>query len=313
MSCGSWVPISRLGRIYRTEVFERSHFPAIAAHCAIGFDFQPSRCHPHLALNKCYYRYGPVPSPPARSACDEEYRRNLPLKSPSAGRHREYNLRISRRTSLNQDTIILHGWPSRGGVIVLENATPPDFDFLHLDTLDPPLRRDPDQTAEDTFCRALLCLDAAWWDSEARYNFIRKLENGDEEAHEAAQADHNLAPSRRERGWVRVAWHSQLPTALCVLECEKIIMGRAGGEKLRPRSYGLVSLARTMDERFTVLQGLGGTVSASFDDCQGPTFLKAWEENHQGEKQSLQKYEFVNPSIYGGHPDEALGKFVSGD
>lgn len=251
-----------------------------------------------------------VPNPPPRSAYDEEHRKNLPLKSPSFGRHREYNLRISRRTLLNQDNITLHGWPSRGGVIVLENATPPDFDFLHLDPLDPPLRRDPDQTAEDAFCRGLLRLGATWWDSEARRDFIRNLEYGDEEAHEAAQADENLAPSRRERGWVRVAWPSQPTGALCVLECEKIIMGRAGGEKLRPRSYGLVSLARTMDERFAVLQKLGGTVYASWDEYRGPTFLKAWEEDHQGEKGALRKYEFTDPSSYGGHPDEALGRFV---
>lgn len=253
-----------------------------------------------------------LPNPPPRSAYDERYRNNPPLKRPSAGKQREYNLRISRRISLNQDTVSIYGWPSRGGVIVLENATPPDFDFLHLDRSDPPLRRAPDQTAEDSFCVALLRLGATWWDSEARRDFVRKLENGDEEAHEAVQADNSLAPSRRERGWVRVAWpsESQPPGALCVLECEKVIMGRAGGEQLPPRSPGLISLARTMDERYNVLQKLGGTVCASFEEYQGPTFLKAWEEDYQGEKGALQKYEFIDPATYGGHPDDALSKFA---
>ena len=128
------------------------------------------------------------------SAYHDERQGNPPLKSPSLGIYRAHNLRISHRTSLNQDTITLHGWPSRGGVIVLENATPPDFDFLHLDALDPPLRRDPDQTAEDAFCQALLHLGATWWDSEARRDFVRNLEYFDEEALDAAEADEDLEP-----------------------------------------------------------------------------------------------------------------------
>jgi hypothetical protein len=192
---------------------------------------------------------------------------------------------------------------------VLEDATPPDFDFIHLDPLDPLLRRDADQDAEGTFCRGLLCLGATWWDSEARRTFVRKLEGGDEEAFDAVDADETLRPSRLERGWVRIAWPSQLPGALCVLACEKIILGRAGDETLRPQHFGIVSLARTIDERCSVLQRLGGTMYASVDEVQDPTFLRSWEENHNGEKGPLVKAEFIDPRIYGGHPDEALGIF----
>jgi hypothetical protein len=241
------------------------------------------------------------------SAYHDKRQGNPPLKSPSLGKHRALNLRISHRTSLNQDTITLHGWPSRGGVIILENATPPDFDFLLLDAFDPPLRRDPDQTAEDAFCQALLHLGATWWDSEARRDFVRKLESFDEEALDAAEADEDLEPTRRERGWVRIAWPSHPVGALCVLACEKLVMGRKGDEKLRPKHYGLISLARTMDERCTVLQRLGGTMYANISEYQGPTFLRAWEENHQEEKGSLVTQEFIDPSVYGGHPDDALG------
>ncbi|KAH7070125.1 hypothetical protein FB567DRAFT_539934 [Paraphoma chrysanthemicola] len=248
-------------------------------------------------------------SGPSHSAYDDKERRNLPLETPSLGRHRAHNLRISQRTLLNQETVTLQGWPSRGGIIILENATPPDFDFLHLDPLNPPLRRVADQDAEDAFCRALLRLGATWWDSEARRAFVRKLENSDEEAFDAVVGDEALEPTPLERGWVRVAWPSHLPGALCVLACEKLIMGRAGGEKLRPQHYGILSLARTMDERCTVLQRLGGTMYASIDEYQGPTFLKAWEENHQGENGQLVKLEFIDPSSYGGHPDDALGLF----
>ncbi len=249
------------------------------------------------------------PNPPPSSAYDNSHRQNPPLSSPSLGKHRAHNLRISHRTSLKQDTVTLHGWPSRGGIIVLEDATPPDFDFLDLDPLDPPLRRNADQDGEDAFCQGLLRLGATWWDSEARRTFIAKLEYFDEEALDAVEADEELEPTRLERGWVRVAWPSHTPGALCVLACEKLIMGRRGVEKLRPEHYGIMSLARTMDERCTVLQRLGGTMYASIDEVAGPTFLKAWEENHKGDRGPLVKQEFIDPSSYGGHPDDALGKF----
>lgn len=61
-----------------------------------------------------------------------------------------------------------------------------------------------------------------------------------------------------------------------------------------------------MDERCTVLKRFGGTMYASIDEYQGPTFLKAWEDDHQGERGLLVKKEFVDPSKYGGHPDDAL-------
>jgi hypothetical protein len=99
------------------------------------------------------------------------------------------------------------------------------------------------------------------------------------------------------------------PGALYVLACEMLIMGRAGGEILRPKGYGLISLARTMDERCTVLQRLGGTMYTSIVEVQHPTFLNAWRGYYQGERGSLPKSKFIGPSTYGGHPDDALGAF----
>jgi hypothetical protein len=242
------------------------------------------------------------------SAYDEDTeRRNRPLRSPCLAVHRVHNLRILQRTLLKQDTVTLPGWPSRGGIIVLKNATPPDFDILHLDLLDPPLRRNAGQDAEDAFCRALLHLGATWWDSEARRAFVGKLRYGDEEALEAFDADEALGLTRLERGWVKVTWPPHTPGVLCVLSCEKIVVGRAGTERPRPGSYGILSPARTMDQRCTVLQRLGGTMYASIDELQQPTYLKVWEENHKGETGPLLKPEFIEPNIYSGHPDDALG------
>jgi hypothetical protein len=123
------------------------------------------------------------------SAYAVKHHRNPPIKSPCLGKYLEHNLRIPTSTCLNNSTVTLQGWPSRGGIIVLEDATPPDFAFLKLDPLDPPLRRDVDQDAEDAFCRALLLLSAMWWDGEARRKFIGHLEYGDEEAHYKVEVD----------------------------------------------------------------------------------------------------------------------------
>ncbi|ORY19519.1 hypothetical protein BCR34DRAFT_132914 [Clohesyomyces aquaticus] len=162
--------------------------------------------------------YNPFPLPNAPK---------LPLKCPGLGVHRNRRFRISTRTLLNDDTITLHGWPSLGGIIV-SNATPLDFDFLRLDPLDPPLGRAADQDPEDAFCKALLRLGATWWDSEARRRFVEKLEDGDEEAWSAFDADEALEPMRRECGWVRVAWpESRPPGSLCVLTRQKVVIGRS--------------------------------------------------------------------------------------
>jgi hypothetical protein len=243
----------------------------------------------------------------------DKRKNNAPLTSPCLGVHKAHNLRISRRTSFQEHHVNLYGWPSRGGVIVLEHATPPDFGFLNLDHLDPPLRRDPDPKAEDKFCQKLLHLGATWWDSEERRRFVSRLEHGHEDSLDAVHAGERLAPTLRERGWVRVAWPTDPAGALCVLACEKIIMGRTGKEKLRPSGYTIGGLARTMDERCAVLQRLGGVMYASIEEYSGLTFLKAWEENHTGEEGPLEHEEFIDPHKYGGHPDDALNTFVSSE
>lgn len=247
--------------------------------------------------------------PPPESVFDIQKGQNPPLRSPDLGVRRAHNLHISRRTSFDQSNVCLYGWPSRGGIIVLENATPPDFEYLHLNPLDPPLRRDPEQGAEDEFCRGLLRLGATWWDSEARRDFVKKLEHGHEEAIEAVYADESLAPTKLEQTWMRIAWPSDPAGALCVLVRDKPIMGRSGDLVLPPKNHLIISLARTMDERCELLRKLGGKMYDRIEDVDDPRFLRAWEDEYLGEKGGLKKYEFNDPNLYGGHPDDALGRF----
>src|SRR4051812_27265136 len=79
---------------------------------------------------------------------------------------KDFTLRISFDTP----TITVYGWPSRGGVIKLEDASPADSDFLDLDRRDPPMLRHKSREEEDGFCQKLLLLGAKWWDLNARYS-----------------------------------------------------------------------------------------------------------------------------------------------
>lgn len=47
------------------------------------------------------------------------------------------------------------------------------------------------------------------------------------------------------------------------------------------------------------------------DEYLSPTFLKAWEEGHAGEKGSLVKQESLDRRVDGSHLDEALNRFSS--
>jgi hypothetical protein len=73
------------------------------------------------------------------------------------------------RALFTDNNASIYAWPSRGGVIILDDAEAIDFEFLGLNPLDPPEKRLEDQSAEDPFCQRLLLLGAKWWDSEARY------------------------------------------------------------------------------------------------------------------------------------------------
>jgi hypothetical protein len=99
-------------------------------------------------------------------------------------------------------TITIYGWPSRGGVIMLENASVVDFNFLRLDRLNPTLLRHRTREEEDTFSELLLLLGAKWWDSVARHWL---LNNSDQDI---AMLEDSPLPTMRERYWVSVAWPS---------------------------------------------------------------------------------------------------------
>ena len=107
------------------------------------------------------------------------------------------------------------GWPSLGGVIILDEATHVDFTFLGLSTTDPPLKRPSHSTIrnyeeavakEDKFCQRLLLLGAKWWDSPSRYHLISVYQAEDPNAVAGVEAKSMPERTVRESKWVRVAW-----------------------------------------------------------------------------------------------------------
>ncbi|KAL1961787.1 hypothetical protein VTN77DRAFT_1037 [Rasamsonia byssochlamydoides] len=62
----------------------------------------------------------------------------------------------------------VYGWPSKGGLYVLESCNGVELDFLQLDRFNPtPSSLDPAE--EDAHCANMRKLGATWWQSEEAY------------------------------------------------------------------------------------------------------------------------------------------------
>ncbi|KAH8595660.1 hypothetical protein B0O99DRAFT_594417 [Bisporella sp. PMI_857] len=157
----------------------------------------------------------------------------------------------NRRTIFFFNTISIRGWPSRGGLIVLHWVTALDFEFLGFDAVNPPLRRDSNQDAEDEFCQRLLLLGAKKEESRPH---IMALENEEEGAH---------VPSTMERRWISVGYPSGPKGGLWVSEYDTTMYGMQEQYNLVPPSAVQVLLAKTMNEKCEVLKSLGAKFYAA--------------------------------------------------
>ena len=155
---------------------------------------------------------------------------------------------FDQRVRFTNDSVTISGWPSRGGVITLKDATHVDFVFLDLSTTDPPVARqfrspatmakddikdkinsdtrssegvrgelqqagmgseDVDVDEEDVFCRRLLLLGAKWWDGYNRYYDMTRFESETyEEFLDNERGKVRQEPTKRERRWVKVGWEN---------------------------------------------------------------------------------------------------------
>lgn len=195
------------------------------------------------------------------------------------------------RCTFGDESSDIYAWPSRGGVIILNEAEAIDFEYLGLDPLNPAEKRDDDQGAEDTFCQKLLQLGAKWWDSEERYLFVSRVEQA-ANGYTAASFGHGdgsfknverPSPTPREKRWVKVSWPST--GGLWVSEFDTTWGGVYEEKDLPPEDgFGRVKLARTMDERCQILkERFGATYYPDLKDYEGFAFLRAWEWKTSGE------------------------------
>jgi hypothetical protein len=70
--------------------------------------------------------------------------------------------RITSRTAFNSDGCTIYGYPSTGGILVKDNATILDMNFLSLPRFDA-VERSFDRAEEDAFCERLRRVGATWW------------------------------------------------------------------------------------------------------------------------------------------------------
>jgi len=184
----------------------------------------------------------------------------------------------TERTILDHNNVRVLAWPSRGGVIALEHATALDFDFLGLNSIHPPMRRDPDQHAEDKLCQRLLLLGAKWFDSYDRYYFVACVAEDHDPSILALEAGEAQAPTTMERRWVSVAHLSGLDGGVWVAEFDTNMYGMQEKNNLVPAEAGKVLLAKTMDEKGEILKSIGGKFFASLEEYDGAACLNAWKE-----------------------------------
>lgn len=192
--------------------------------------------------------------------------------------------RHTRRTVFGDFQVILFGWPSRGGVIVLEHVTAPDFEFLGLIQTSPPELRDVDQEKEDTFCQKLLLLGAKWYDSIERHDFILHVRDGDPRAIDNLENECAVSPTPRERHWVSVGWLREPKGAFLIANYEISMYCAEDEDNFAPLFAATLALARTMEERCEILRKLGAKYYACLEQYEDKTtFLRAWEWKKDGE------------------------------
>jgi hypothetical protein len=162
---------------------------------------------------------------------------------------------VTCRISFDASSIRIYGYPSRGGVIILEDASPPDLDFLELDRTDPPMHRHDGPAEEDMFCQRLLLLGAKWW----------------------------------ERYWVSVAWPSS--GGLVVSEFDTTIWGvEIGDIECVPDDVARLRLCKNMDEKAQMPKDrFKGETWESVGDYTGNAFIGCGVQKTSGEVGEFEK------------------------
>lgn len=208
------------------------------------------------------------------------------------GYHREPPTFPTQRVIFPGDHVSIWGWPSRGGLIVLNLATPIDFEFLGIDTFNPQLGRDSNQDKEDRFCQLLLRLGAKWFDSEERFTFVGGVVDNDERMIYELEYGNAEMLTLMERRWVCVGIPSGGAGGFWIAEFDTPTYGVMEKNNLPPNDAVKVTLARTMDERCEILKTMRAKFYESEDQYEGAVCIKAWKEKTTGEVGPLVQTEY---------------------
>lgn len=193
----------------------------------------------------------------------------------------------NERVVFLERSISVWGWPSRGGLIVLETAGPVEFDHLGLDRLQPTESyRSSDHGEEDVFCQKLLQLGARWFDGRERYGFVANVADECEPEIQAIEDGEQPAPSDMERRWVSVGLED---VAFWVLEYDRNMYHARETRNLVTSDVSRVMLAKTMQERCEILKDMGAKCFQRSSEYTGLACLNAWKTKTSGEHGALVK------------------------
>ncbi|PTB65188.1 hypothetical protein BBK36DRAFT_1204443 [Trichoderma citrinoviride] len=133
---------------------------------------------------------------------------------------------------------LVKGWPSKGGIYILEDCFGIELDFLKLDRFhSQPSPSGPDAAAEEeeAHCNRMRQLGAVWWESKEQW-FLQKL------------MEPNEPSLRRRQRFVKVGW----PVGGGVWVIDITV------DDASTRHAGIIYNAHDMEERCRLIEQLGG-------------------------------------------------------
>lgn len=154
------------------------------------------------------------------------------------------------RTQFGSRATLVRGFPSTGGIYLLDSADPVELDFLALDRFhETPRSSSDDPAAEDRFCQRMRAIGAQWFESEweADKQPPFKVKDG----RRVGRMETWLGWPDEEGGGGGV-W---------VLEVEEFEGARKG-------VGGRIRNAKSMEERCSFIERLGGVFYKDREDCE---------------------------------------------
>ncbi|KAL8678306.1 MAG: hypothetical protein Q9186_005326 [Xanthomendoza sp. 1 TL-2023] len=148
------------------------------------------------------------------------------------------------RTAFGGRDTEIHGFPSTGGLYLLEVAGPVELDFLGLDRFRDALPSD-DPVKEDAFCQRMRAMGAQWFENETEAIRPTRLEYKDGK---------RIGKMELWLGWPDDGG------GVWVLEVEEF-------DGMRRGVGGRIRNAKDMKERCMVIEMLGGTFFGDRKDC----------------------------------------------